>query len=50
MKTCVHFRNATGLTEEKLKYLEKVFQDAVGDKDEIDLERFKSIVQSKNVS
>lgn len=44
------FSNATGLTEEKLRHLEQIFKEAVGDKEEIDLNRFKTIVQSKNVS
>ncbi|GBO12574.1 NADPH oxidase 5 [Araneus ventricosus] len=42
-------RTARGLTPENLENLEKIFNDAVGDKKEIDLQSFKKIVQSKNV-
>ncbi|KFM67739.1 hypothetical protein X975_13448, partial [Stegodyphus mimosarum] len=38
-----------GLTPANLEYVERVFHAAVGDKQEIDLERFKKIVQSKNM-
>ncbi|KAG8184662.1 hypothetical protein JTE90_012147 [Oedothorax gibbosus] len=37
------------LTPENLENLERIFKDAVGDKQEIDLQSFKSIVQSKNM-
>ncbi|PRD30244.1 UNVERIFIED_CONTAM: NADPH oxidase 5 [Trichonephila clavipes] len=44
-----HSRVSQGLTPENLANLEKVFHNAVGDKQEIDLENFKKIVQSKNM-
>ncbi|XP_054713586.1 NADPH oxidase 5-like [Uloborus diversus] len=42
-------RISQGLTPDNLEYLEKVYQDTVGDKQEIDLNHFKKIVQSKNM-
>ncbi|GIX84209.1 NADPH oxidase 5 [Caerostris darwini] len=42
-------QTSKGLTPENLENLEKIFHNAVGDKNEIDLESFKNVVQSKNM-
>ncbi|XP_015925086.1 NADPH oxidase 5 isoform X2 [Parasteatoda tepidariorum] len=38
-----------GLTPDNLRYLEEIFNNAVGNNKEVDFESFKNIVQSKNV-
>ncbi|GIX91341.1 NADPH oxidase 5 [Caerostris extrusa] len=42
-------QTSKGLTPENLENLEKIFHNTVGDKNEIDLESFKKVVQSKNM-
>ncbi|XP_055948643.1 NADPH oxidase 5-like [Argiope bruennichi] len=42
-------QTAKGLTPENLETLEKIFQNAVGDKKEIDIQSFKKVTQSKNM-